>query len=154
MFLMQIRTMWDHYFTGIPTRTNEFTSRQTPSDTNVYILNCLFKSITSSSQGGALYCTSATYFLVQTTSFFSCKTSSNQGAICFSNSGGQSVLHEVCGYDCCTTNSNNCQFDHIWWSFSPILKWNSIKNYSISLQIISRKYIIKNRFSLIYFKIN
>jgi hypothetical protein len=113
---MHIRTAWSDYFTGTPTllQTTEYNSRQNPSGTGVYISNCLFSSITSSDTGGALYCTSVTYFLVESTSFFSCKTSSSRGAIYFSNSGGQSVLHQVCAYDCCTTGSNNYQFAYIY----------------------------------------
>ena len=48
----------------------------------------------------ASYCTFATYFLAEPTSFFSCKTSSTiGGAIYFLYSGGQNVLHEVCCYE-------------------------------------------------------
>jgi hypothetical protein len=60
-----------------------------------------FISISSTGNGGALCCTSATSFLVEFSSFISCKTSSGEGgAVYFANSGGQSVLHGVCGYDC------------------------------------------------------
>jgi hypothetical protein len=71
-----------------------------------------------------LYITSTTYLLVESTSFFSCKTGGNGGAIYFSDSGGQCVLYGICGYDCCTTNSNSCQFVYIYVSNSP-----SSKNY-------------------------
>jgi predicted outer membrane repeat protein len=111
--LLFVRTAWDDYFTGNPTNhsSQTYTSRQTPSGTSVYISNCLFDSFTSTSDGGALYCTSVTYFLVESSSFFSCKTSSSYGAIY--NSGSQSVLHMVCGYDCCSTSSNHYQFGYI-----------------------------------------
>jgi len=119
-FLLFSRTAWNDYFSGTtPTTTlfsQEYTSRPTLSDSNVYVLNCLFRSFTSASSGGALFCsTSISYLLVESTSFFSCKTSGgNGGAIYFSNSNsGQSVLYEVCGYDCCTTNSNHRQFNYI-----------------------------------------
>ena len=65
------RTAWSDYFTGTPTNYNSKTygSRQTPSGTSVHISNCLFRSITSADQGGAVYCSnSATYFLVESTS--------------------------------------------------------------------------------------
>jgi hypothetical protein len=102
---MHYKTAWDDYFPGTNSpnlNSQTYNSRQTPSGTNVYVLNCLFKSITSADVGGALSCSSATYFLVESTSFFSCKTSSNRGgAIYFCDIGsGQSVLHEVCGYNC------------------------------------------------------
>jgi predicted outer membrane repeat protein len=77
----------------------------------------LFSSITSTGNGGALYCsTSVSYLLVESTSFFSCKTSGGDGgAIYFYNTNsGQCVLHEVCGYDCCTTDSSYCHFVHIY----------------------------------------
>jgi hypothetical protein len=50
------------------------------------------------------FCTSVTYLLVESTSFFSCRTS-NQfgGAIFFENSNGRCVLNKVCGYDCNST---------------------------------------------------
>jgi hypothetical protein len=104
--LLHLRTAWNDYFPGSPVQiqSNEYTSRQTPSDTSVYVSNCLFKSITSTSgNGGALSCSSATYFLIELTSFFSCKTSSYGGAVSLHN--GQFVLDGVCGYDCCSTGS-------------------------------------------------
>jgi hypothetical protein len=105
------RTAWGNYFPGTPyyLQSNVYDARITPSNTNLYILNCLFRSISSSNGGGALYCSgSVTYLLVESTSFFSCRTSGGYGgAIYFSNTGsGQSVLHEVCGYDCYTTYTN------------------------------------------------
>jgi hypothetical protein len=116
-FLQYVRTAWIDHFPGTsPTNTyysQTPTLRQILSGTGVYVSNCLFNSIVESNQGGALYCTSATYFLVESSSFFSCKTSSSGGAIYFSNSSGQSVLYKVCGYDCCTTNGNGYQFGYI-----------------------------------------
>jgi hypothetical protein len=103
---MHIRTAWSDFFTvSSPTNpyfSQTYNSRLNPSATSVYVLNCLFRSISSSSDGGALYCTSVTYFLVESTSFFSCKTSTTHyGAIHLSiSNGGQSVLYGVCGYDC------------------------------------------------------
>jgi hypothetical protein len=134
MFFLNVRTAWNDYFpstsiTNLSSQTHN--SRQTPSNTGVYVSNCLFASITSSSAGGALYCTS-TYLLVESTSFFSCKTSSNRGAIYFSNSNnGQCVLHEVCGYDCCTTNSNSIQFGTIY-VYNSVSSKNYVNYSSIS----------------------
>jgi hypothetical protein len=118
LFLLHSRTAWnDHFPETDPTTFNStlFTSRQTPSGTNIYVSNCLFRSISSSSgHGGALYCSnSGICFLIESSSFFSCKTSNgNGGAIYFVI--GQSVLHEVCGYDCYTTHTSPYfQFAHI-----------------------------------------
>jgi hypothetical protein len=108
---MNSRTAWGDYFTGSPTlvQTKEYGTRQTYSSTSVYVSNCLFRSITSGSSGGALYCSSMTDLLVETSSFFSCKTSgSHAGGIYFS--GSQCVLYKVCGNDCSATDGH---FDYI-----------------------------------------
>jgi hypothetical protein len=126
-FLMHIRTTWNDYFTGSPTSTltNEYGTRQAPSGTGVNVSNCLFRSISSGSSGGALSCTSVTYLLVESSTFHSCQTSSGSGgAIYFSNSGGECVLHKVCGYDCYLTSSSNGQFAYIY-----VNNVASIKNY-------------------------
>jgi hypothetical protein len=105
-FQVHFRIAWDDYFTGSKTNYNSETygSRPTLSGTSVYVSNCLFRSFTSGSDGGALCCTSVTYLLIELTSFFSCKTSGQSGgAIYFSCSSGQCVLHEICCYDCCST---------------------------------------------------
>jgi hypothetical protein len=110
--LLCIRTAWNDHFPGTsPTNTyysRTYTSTLTSSGTNAHVSNCLFRSISSSNDGGALSCTSATYFLVESSLFFSCKTSSTYGgAIYFSNTNsGQSVLHGICCYDC-NTNSGD-----------------------------------------------
>jgi predicted outer membrane repeat protein len=141
-FLVQSRTTWNDYFTGTPTliQKKDYTSRSTLSGTSVYVLSCLFRSITSTSSGGALYCTSVTYLLVEFSSFFSCKTSgSNGGAVYFSNSGGECVLHEVCGYDCCpsSTNSLRGQFSYIYVSSAASSK--NYLNYSSIARCVDEK---------------
>ena len=96
-----------------------------------------------------LLCTSVTYLLVESTSFFSCSTSSSSGGVInFSNSNnGQCVLNEVCGYDCCLTYTSgpHAQFAYIYntmiaffidrdcmycYSYPTIAsKWKSLKHY-------------------------
>jgi hypothetical protein len=135
---MHERTAWSDYFTGSPTllQTNEYGTRQTPSYTNVHVLNCLFRSFTSGSYGGALYCTSVTLLLVDSTSFFSCKTSSSRGgAIYFSNGNGQSVYHKVCGYDCYSTYTSSSSYGQ--FSYNSLYNAASTKNY-INYSSISR----------------
>jgi hypothetical protein len=129
-FMMHTRTAWSDYFTGTPTsiQTKDYISRQTPSGTSVYISNCLFKSISSSSDGGALCCTSVTHLLIESTSFFSCKTSSDEGgAIYFYNTGGQCVLNEVCGYDCCSTYTSSHSYGQ--FAYTTVNDAASSKNY-------------------------
>jgi hypothetical protein len=111
---MHLRTAWNDYFTGSPTQMQqkEYGATKTLSATSVHVSNCLFRSITSGSNGGALSCsTSVTYLLVESSSFFTCKTSKNGGAIYFYNTdSGECVLYEVCGYNCSSTNG---QFSEI-----------------------------------------
>jgi hypothetical protein len=117
VLLQYFRTAWNDHFPGTNSpnyNSQTYTSRQNPSVTSVYVSNCLFGSITSSSDGGALYFYNlVTHFLVESSSFFFCKTSASYAAIYFSNTGGQSVLYEVCAYDCCTTGDGNYQFARI-----------------------------------------
>jgi hypothetical protein len=136
MFLLHSMTAWNIYFSGITAITalisQEFTLRPTLSGPNIYVLNCLFNSITSTGNGGALYSTSVSCLLVESTSFFSCKTSGNGGAIYFENTNsGQCVLHEVCGYDCCTTDSSSRNFVNIYVK-NDISSKNYINYSSIS----------------------
>jgi hypothetical protein len=102
--MYQQKSSWDEYFSGNPQTkfsSVQYNSRQNPKVSSVYVLNCLFNNINSESNGGALYCNSATSFLVESSSFFSCKTSSNTGgAIYFTNSNSEYVFHGVCGYNC------------------------------------------------------
>jgi hypothetical protein len=126
--LLRVKTAWNDHFPGTsPTNTYDsrtYTSRYTPSGTNVHVSNCLFRSMTSSSDGGALSCTSATYFLVESSSFFSCKTTNGYGgAVYFKNeNSGQSVLHGICCYDCNTNSGNLVAFMYVKSS-------DSSKNY-------------------------
>jgi predicted outer membrane repeat protein len=128
--LTHVRTEWFFYFTGDPThlQQSEFTSRKTPSYTSVYVLNCFFRSITSTSDGGALSCTSVTYLIIESTTFFSINTSSqNGGAIYFYNNGGQCALHKVCGNDCITSYSSGNSFGQ--FAFISVNNGISSKNY-------------------------
>jgi hypothetical protein len=145
VFLLHSKTAWNDYFPETSKNTfysQTLTSRRDPSNTGVYVLNCLFRSIFSSSNGGALYCSSSvTYLLVESTSFFSCKTSSGVGgAIYFSNSNnGQCVLYELCGYDCCLTHSNYPQFIYIYMK-TDISKKNHLNYSSVSRCVNENSY--------------
>jgi predicted outer membrane repeat protein len=130
------RFSWNDYFTATPVTTigpGSYNSRQTPSASNVYVLNCLFNSFTSGNHGGAIYCTS-NYLLIESSSFFSCKTSGyHGGAIYFTNTGsGECVLHGVCGYDCNTPGGYEGQFACVYMRNTA-----SSKNY-INFSSISR----------------
>jgi hypothetical protein len=114
---MHSRTAWNDYFPSVTTynlNSQTYTSRQALSNSYVYASNCVFSGITTSARGSAFHLTSTTYFLVESTSFFSCKTSYYYGgAIYFENSGGQCVLNKICGYDS-STNGAYYLFAHIY----------------------------------------
>jgi hypothetical protein len=120
---MGARTAWDYFYTGSPSviQSNVYTTRTKPTSTYTHILGCVFRSITSTDNGGALYCT-VSWLLVESTSFFLCSTSASGGAIYFS--GSQCVLHEVCGNDCCTTGGTSYQF-----AYTNVQSSVSNKNY-------------------------
>jgi hypothetical protein len=128
-FIRHTRTAWENYYS----------SRQNPTGSSIFVLNCLFNSFTSSNGGGALYCTSASYFLVESTSFFSCKTRDVWGgAIFFSSDSGQSVLYNVCGNDCCSTytsGNSHSHFAHI--SVYNVASYKNYVNYSSIARCVS-----------------
>jgi hypothetical protein len=66
--------------------------------------------------------------LIESTSFFSCKTSSDEGgAIYFSNGNSQCILHEVCGYDCCSTYTGSYSYHQ--FAYIVVNNAASSKNY-------------------------
>jgi hypothetical protein len=143
IFLRHIRTAWNDYFPSTTTNnlfSQTCTSRQTYSSVSLYVSNCLFKSISSTSTGGALYCNSMTYILVESTSFFSCKTSGQNGGAIYT-SGGQCVLCGVCGYDCCTTytGSGYSYFHFAWISVNSGSSNKNYFNYSSIVRCVDLK---------------
>jgi hypothetical protein len=151
---------WNDYFTATPVTVidpKEYNSRQSPSDRNIYVSNCLFNEITSSRSGGALYCKSVTCLLIETSSFFSCTTSSdNGGAIyLFNSNNGECVLYEVCGNDCYSSFTGNGdsrgQFAHIFIGNSAISK--NYVNYSSIARCVIDNYYSKHMLRLKYGKI-
>jgi predicted outer membrane repeat protein len=157
MFLKHIRTTWNDYFTLTnPTNYNSttYTKSQTLSGTSVYLSNCLFSSCTSSNRGGAIYCTSVSYFLVESSSFFSCRTSSNHGgAIYFENSNGQCVLHEFCGYDCCSTYAGTTSYQFAYIEVNGAAPSKNYVNYSSIVRCVNRRLDSHYTLGLCYGKI-
>jgi hypothetical protein len=128
--MMRSRTAWDdHYPPANPTTyiSQTYSSRQSVSG-SLYFSNCLFRSITTSSDGGALSVSGST-LLIESTSFFSCTTSNTWGGALYSYSG-QSVLYKVCGYNCYSTSNSNSygQFLHIGGNSTTLGK--NFLNYS------------------------
>jgi hypothetical protein len=147
---------WNEYFTVSPTTTlsgGEYGSQRSYTSGSVYVSNCLFNRITSGSYGGALSCSSSmTYLLVESSSFLTCRTTAQYGgALFFDNTGsGQCVLHEICGFDCCSTYTsgnpyyqfayifvNNAASSKNYINYSSIVRCvnvNSNSHYTIRLQ--------------------
>lgn len=89
-----------------------YTTRITPSESNVYVHQCSFVNISSETAGGAIGCKeSVLKLLVAQTSFALCTTCDYcSGAIDFDNvNNGQCFLREICGYQCTTKQS---QYTH------------------------------------------
>jgi hypothetical protein len=130
-FLLLNRSAWDDYFPGInPTRNikqQEITTKPTISETSVFVSNCLFNRCSSITDGGALSCTSATYILIESSSFFTCMTSDRYGGAIYINNtdNGNCVLHGVCGNDCCSTNTSS---GSSWGQFAFIRVKNDLSN--------------------------
>jgi hypothetical protein len=115
----------------------KYTGRQTPTDQNVYVYDCVFQSCSSSSTGGALFCGSNVYkLLVKQTSFVSCKTSNScGGAIHFdSQTNGECVLSKNCAYDCSSTLSGSWSAGHFAFIYikNDVTKKNRINDSSIT----------------------
>jgi hypothetical protein len=152
--LFHVKTEWNHYFTGNPTliQQNVYTSKQTPSDTSVHILNCLFKSITSTTAGGAVYCSSVQYLLVESSSFFSCNGNGHGGAVHFTNTNnGQCVFYGTCGYDCYTANSKYGQF--VYTKIYDSISNKNYVNYSSASRCVNEYSSSYDSLSLYYGKI-
>jgi hypothetical protein len=110
-----------------------------PSANNIYVNNCVFRYCSSSSAGGAIYCGSSVYkFLVEQSSFLSCRTAGNNGgAIYFySSTSGECVLSRTCGYNCSSTytSTSEGQFANIYTksdiSYKSHVNDSSVTRYS------------------------
>jgi hypothetical protein len=133
MFQSHFKIAWNDYFTATGQNnisSQTFSLRQTPSNTCVYVSNCLFRFITSSGNGGALSCTSVTYFLVESTSFISCSTSDQYGGAVYFSNGGQCALHEVCGYDCCSTYTSRSDGQFVHTAVNNVISSKNYVNYT------------------------
>jgi hypothetical protein len=129
--LIRVRTAWEYYFPiYFPYYgSNLYTTVQVFSDTNLYIKDCLFSSITSTNYGGALNCGKSTCVLIDSTSFFSCRTNCSGGALMISGKG-QCVLYKVCGYNCTITNPSTTFYIFAYISVNDTA--SSINNFNYS----------------------
>jgi hypothetical protein len=142
--MIRLKSSWHDYFNPVTTLSSvEYNSRQNPTVSTVYISNCLFNKCTSGSDGGALCCsTSVIFLLIESSSFFSCKTSSQYGgAIYFVNTNnGQCVLHGVCGYDCYTTYTSSwAYFQFVYIEVKDDVSSKNYVNYSSIVRCVNER---------------
>jgi hypothetical protein len=154
------KTAWNDFFPNTSTTNFEsqtYTSKQSvSSDTAIYVSNCLFKSCTSSGDGGALYCgSSLTYLLVESTSFFKCTTSNTWGgAICFFISNrGNCVLYGVCGKDCCSINTGTSYGQFALIRVQESASNKNYANYSSVSRCVNEVSDSQRMFYLLYGKV-
>jgi hypothetical protein len=154
----QQRTAWNEYFPDSPSTSfssQTYSSHQSSSSTGVYVLNCLFISITTTSDGAALYCTSTSYFLVESSSFFSCRTSNTWGgSICLPSSNkGQCILHKICSYDCFTTQTSASSGQSLYIYANNSVSSKNYVNYSSLSRSVNVNSGSKYTLYLVYGKI-
>jgi hypothetical protein len=117
----------------------EYTTTISLTTENVYVHDSVFRSCSSSANGGALSCSSSVIrLLVEHSSFISCKTSSGYGGGIYfkSTTTGQCVLNRICGYDCIKSNTGNIRgiFAYIYMSKDLNYK-NHVNDSSITQSI-------------------
>ena len=117
------------------TGTNKFT----PSKADVSVANCLFHDCSSSSSyGGAIYCSSTIErIFIEETTFITCTTSKEKaGGIYFSNSNnGECVIFRTCSFNCSSTYSignSNGQCAYIETHYDDILSKNEVNESTIA----------------------
>jgi hypothetical protein len=153
MFLFNIKTAWNDYFPGIsPSQTyvsTFYSTKISPSSSNVYVSNSLFSRCISTSNGGAISSTTVKYLLIESTSFFSCSTNNQDGGAIYITSNSEIILYKVCGYDCCSTHTSdgdgqfaymytsNTASDKISFNYSSITRcvgWESASWWTLYLR--------------------
>ena len=109
IFILGItKNSWNAFFSDPNSQfetSKTVTSQLNVTSAGLYVLNCLFKSCSSTNNGGALSSTATEKLLIESTLFDSCSTSSDEGgAVYFMNTAsGQCVFNMVCSYKCSTT---------------------------------------------------
>ena len=118
--LLSLKTSFEDVY-GLDYSPQEYTGPEYKERTDasgnesVYVHDCVFRDISSSVDGGALYCSSSVQrLLVEQSSFISCITSYTYGGGMYSYSG-QCVLSRICAFNCCSTRNGDSfgQFAYI-----------------------------------------
>jgi len=84
-------------------------------NSNLYLYECLFKTISSPSLGGGLYITGSNLkVLIEQCAFDTCTAVTHGGAIYISStSNTHVVLNKICGYECSCTSGHYYSFSYI-----------------------------------------
>ena len=107
-----------NYVDSISNEERTGTNRFEPSKADASVANCLFHDCSSSSCGGAVYCSSSIErIFIEETTFTTCKTTTScGGGIYFYNTNnGECVISRTCAFDCSSTCSSDSggQFAYI-----------------------------------------
>jgi len=84
--------------------TKYFAETKSVSSGNYYVSNCLFH-VCWSSEGGGIFVTSSSNFLIEETTFLSCSATSGKGGGLFFEATGNCVLSKVCSFSCSASSS-------------------------------------------------
>ena len=103
---------WTEFYkdTAEPTNENGLfqnytgSNKQTLSESQTWVIKCYFHDMSTQGDGGAINSKSLNKLLIETSTFVNCSASNNGGAIFISS--GDCVIHEVCGYQCTSTDSS------------------------------------------------
>jgi hypothetical protein len=105
MFILP-RNSWNDFYSGSPGQTYGTSTNQIKitSGGSAYVFNAIFQYLSTSSVGGAIYCSGVSLlFLSESTSFLNC-TSSGKGGAIYLYITGESILYKVCGFGCLAAN--------------------------------------------------
>jgi hypothetical protein len=94
----------------------QYTQTLSPNANDVYVHDCVFSYCSSSSNGGALFCSSSVYrLLIEQTTFISCSTSGSYGGGIYflSTTYGECVLSRICGFNCSAKSTSHFAYVEI-----------------------------------------
>ena len=149
-----IQAWEDFYSTNNPTRETyiDKSSQQTPSGNYIFVVYSLFRSFSSSSQGGCIKVSSTSCdFLVEETSFIEINNSQIAAALYLS--AKNVIYNKICGFKCKTTTSSNDIFDYVYLVDSTENK-NQILSSSIvyTTNTADACYLLYHKYGLIIAK--
>ena len=104
-------SLYETYFTGYTAIPSKYQKRTVLKDANNHIQDCIFKFLSSTDKGGAIFyeVNSIAHLLVEDCVFYQTKSRLISGAIYFHGSlNGGCVLYRVCGSYCMSEYNDYC----------------------------------------------